>query len=225
MSPQWGVVDGAKGYLVELATGLAFKHRVVLERVTAPEWVVHDLEPGVYYLRVAGIDDEGQVGPFSEPSRVVLTKTAAPEPRKRRPVGSPELLAPVDGEKVMLAALLPVVSFPRREAKGAATYVIQVANDPEFRELPFEKKTRGLGVGVELRPTTYCWRMKSLRSPDDGGSLEPDQSLRSHPHLARKAERRPAADRTAPRGDRLVAEAQAGARPSEPRLRTNELPL
>ncbi len=172
----WGIVEGARGYVVEIAADPTFAQKLVTERVTTPEWQIHDLNAGTYYLRVAGIDEAGEAGAFSEASQVVVTKASvAAEPGPAlaappKPLAAPVLLAPVDGEKVTLTGLLPVVSFAWKGVSGAAAYAFQVAADDDFKDVVFEKKTRGLDVGAELKPHVYFWRMRSLRTASDPGA-------------------------------------------------------
>jgi hypothetical protein len=173
---EWQAVEGAIAYQVEIADDADFRTRLITERVEAPRWPVHDLAAGEYYLRVAGIDEDGELGPYSEASLVVVSKkTSAPGEEASAlpdPVPSlrpPTLIAPVDGEKLTLASLLPVVSFSWKRVGGAATYTFQVATDADFQNVVFEKRTRGLDLGVELKPRTYYWRMRTHRTVSEPG--------------------------------------------------------
>jgi hypothetical protein len=177
---RWPAVEGARGYIVQLARDADFAAAaLVFERtVEAPEVAMAGVEPGDYYLRIASIDAAGERSEFSEPSEVtvkpVVKKTPPPAPPKELlavpapKVEPPELVIPAEDAELTLRGIAPVVSFKWQSVTGASAYLLQVSRDLAFKDLAFERRSRGVDANVELAAGAYHWRMRSLKGDQAG---------------------------------------------------------
>ncbi len=66
----WQPAAGAKEYRLEISRDPGFSDLVKIEQLESPKYSMPDLSPGVYYLRLQSLSDEGVAGAFSEPVRV-----------------------------------------------------------------------------------------------------------------------------------------------------------
>lgn len=79
---EWPSVTGSDGYQIQISITRTFRNLLVDEKVSSPSFNWESSKPGVFYFRVASINEEGIIGVFSSPATLrVLSKT----PRIQRP--------------------------------------------------------------------------------------------------------------------------------------------
>ncbi len=126
----------------------------VLDTIT---WTpIKSFPDGTYYWRVAVVDANGQEGPFS--SVAMFTK--------QYPV--PTLVSPLTGA----AAKTAFPTFIWQPVNGAASYAIQIADNPQFSS-PLDSATTNNVVFTPLKKYTakqYYWRVAMI---DKSGSYGP----------------------------------------------------
>ncbi len=64
----WQAVAGVS-YRLQVSRDADFRRTVLDRRLDEPHWSMHKLFPGIYYLRVQGIDPDGSAGPFGPARR------------------------------------------------------------------------------------------------------------------------------------------------------------
>ena len=68
----WRPGVNAAQFRIEVSRDPAFSNLVLIEQLTEPEYLMPDLTPGIYYVRMQSVSDEGVAGPFGEPIRVKI---------------------------------------------------------------------------------------------------------------------------------------------------------
>lgn len=144
-------VEGAKGYRVMISKDEACRD-IVAEGVIQPQerFKVVDLADGTYFLRSLSIDDLGLEGPPSEPLQVRIRVNPLP-PYTQMPLNRGEYV-----ERRLSCRWLKV--------RDAVAYHIQVAQDPEFRQLRVDRKEiEDITFTTELLDYgTYYFRARSV---------------------------------------------------------------
>jgi hypothetical protein len=67
---RWTPGDDAVRFRLEVSRDSEFSDLAMITELTKPELVMPDLSPGIYYLRLQSLSDEGVAGGFSDPVRV-----------------------------------------------------------------------------------------------------------------------------------------------------------
>jgi hypothetical protein len=67
----WPSAPGRR-YRAEIADDPDFRHTLYAETLSAPEWTIAKMSPGVYYLRVQVVDGDGDAGPFGASRRFAV---------------------------------------------------------------------------------------------------------------------------------------------------------
>jgi hypothetical protein len=181
-SVSWPAADGAVGYVVQIARDDAFRDVVREESVTVPQVAVHDLAPGLYWLRVAAEDPKGQRSDFSAPSE--LTVRAAPVAAEIPPPPPavvvapslsvapatrdlpPQVVSPVDGDHVRSHAetdgrVLVTSSWRTRSSHRRAEFDVEVVRD-EANAPPLVSRVSGELSVQHLAPGRYLWRVRRI---------------------------------------------------------------
>lgn len=137
------VNDEAKTYYLQVARDADFREVIIdADNLSAPEYQPKDLLSGVYYWRVASIADNGKRGPFSS---VMDTRVLLEDPNLDR--------AHVKTANVMLE-WAPL--------EQGTQYLIQVSNDPSFKQVLLEHSLPETELFIEdLVPGTYYFRIQS----------------------------------------------------------------
>lgn len=137
------VNDEAKTYYLQVARDGDFREIIIdADNLSAPEYQPKDLLSGVYYWRVASIADNGKRGPFSS---VMDTRVLLEDPNLDR--------AHVKTANVMLE-WAPL--------EQGTQYLIQVSNDPSFKQVLLEHSLPETELFIEdLVPGTYYFRIQS----------------------------------------------------------------
>ncbi len=150
-------LNGAVGYRGEVATDAAFLNLIAQANADGQQLRIPNLEDGVYWVRVRGIDKQGLQGKEAV-LRFVL---------KAHPV-APMLSEPANNGKVRGVA----PKFTWNEVGEAQRYHLQVARDVRFTEIVQEVKE---SAATDFTPETplplgdYYWRVASVRDHTDQG--------------------------------------------------------
>lgn len=111
----WEAVDGAHGYLLQMARDKGFSQELSERRITQGEQVELDLAEGSYYWRLASLDDQGMPHGWGK------TRALRVQP----PPGSPS-----DVRVSMQDGALRVTWLSQ-----APEFRIEIASDPEFKQI------------------------------------------------------------------------------------------
>jgi hypothetical protein len=170
---QWPAVDGAKAYLVEVSHKIDFQHLIWHGTVVYPEVDLKTLGVGVYYLRIATVNQEGRRGAYSSPSLLEIMAKKTPPPQKPK--------AALVKAKIPKIEIVDLVSPPDGasfETKIEGEYVSLVwkpALGPKCQQYTIELVARDKGAAqnvqrlaanfhqwkVYLKPGHYLWRVRS----------------------------------------------------------------
>jgi hypothetical protein len=143
---RWESVPGAAYYHVMVDRDAAFGSPILDQsRLTVTQAEARDLQPGVYYWRVAAADRRGTEGPFSGPARFVVTRVVLTPPAPRaltdRQVAPPVAITP----RPRLETPLPTTPPP---AVSGSTDARVTAMTP-----PTSETTSAGGMAHEPSPT------------------------------------------------------------------------
>ena len=145
---EWTGVDDAKRYRLQIARDAAFTDLVFDTTAISQTSVTVDLPPGRYKWRLASIamDQEGRddAGPFG-PAQSFEQREALPPLQIAEPQIGPE------GVRLRWERLAP-----GRSAR------LQIANDPEFRQIVLDRTTSGSEFLAELGPGRYHVRARLI---------------------------------------------------------------
>ncbi|MDR1389871.1 MAG: FecR family protein [Treponema sp.] len=152
----WSVVDGAAGYLLEIAGSPAMTSPVLARRVQANSIVQNGLEPGSWYWRVTPLfSTDGEIFRQSSSSTGEFSIVR----------GSPEMEAPVLTYPVQNATLnLDRPNVVWKHDPFAASYFLEVADNPRMSNPLVQLETvsnyHNLANLLELGKT-YYWRVSA----------------------------------------------------------------
>ncbi len=150
---EWGAVDDAQAYHLQVSTNsgfgvLSFEQQLTATSLRSPL----SLGPGpLYYWRVRAQDRQGNWGPWSAvwSFRIELSGPAAPV-----------LLTPAHGEVTSNA----MPNFMWNAVSGAAQYHLQLAGDNKFTQPLFEEFNLANNAFAPTQPlpdTTVYWRVRA----------------------------------------------------------------
>ncbi len=147
----WPVVENAVSYRLQIARDAEFAQVIVDDVTKVAAYVWRSPEPGLFFYRVLALDEDGDPSEFSAPAELVV--------RHRQLV----TLSPADG--AMVEGVEDKVSFQWQAHPAGASYVLEIASDPNFAELVDRQETRETSIAVELeRSGTLHWRVRALTS-------------------------------------------------------------
>ena len=152
---QWGEVQDAAGYQVQVAGDDAFATLVVDSTTSATRLLLPPLSPETtYFWRVASLDATGQPATFSVPFRFTTGM-----------LGAPTMLDPLPGTIGVPAS--PVLRWA--PVAGADGYDVSIATDAGFTDATTVRVAQPMYDGFELLPgTTYFWRVGAVRNDMPG---------------------------------------------------------
>lgn len=136
---KWGMISGAEKYEYQLNRSEKFSDDMVRSGTTQNLYFVTDLGPGVYFLRVRGIDDEGRAGAWSQGSRIVVEGTAL------------DLVKPVSSESIELASDTSAFVVEWTAVEGADDYQVLLSRGAQVRNIISPTNTLridGLKAGI-----------------------------------------------------------------------------
>ncbi len=161
---QWGEPQDAAGYRFQLARDNQF--RQILNDTTELSKTIFTpqltIDPGVYFWRVATIDRNGKVGPFSNLQQFRLTPP------------SPDISdATLDTEEMI---------FRWREGDPGQTYICQVSSDTEFSEIIVDQETAEPHYTLtNLQAGSYYMRIAIVDTDGFAGAFSPFQKIEVPP--------------------------------------------
>ncbi len=170
---QWPAVAGAKAYQVEVSRKMDFQNLIWQGTVVNPEVDLKALGVGVYYLRVATVNQAGQRGPFSSPSLLEIMAKKLLPPQN----GAIELVGPNDGKSLETEGEGEYVSLVWKPAVGTKCqqYTIELVAKREGGVQQVQRLTANFHHWkVFLKPGRYLWRVRS--EPDLKGGDCPNWS-------------------------------------------------
>lgn len=140
------VNDESKSYYLQVAKDQAFRDIVIdADNLTELSYIPSNLFSGVYFWRVASIEENGMRGPFSEPQnfRVLLA----------------------DPNLEVAKAKTSDIDLEWAPLEAGTTYLIQVSDNVDFNNVLLEKSLQENNLHVEkLVPGTYYFRIQSTAS-------------------------------------------------------------
>jgi len=165
----WQALEGAVGYRAEIAGDEDFITPLWEQRVSSTRVPLPELPDGEYHLRVRGIDSIGLEG-LNRVVRLVLD--ARPQP--------PVPLAPAN--RALFRGQQPTLQWS--DSEDATRYRLQIARDPEFRQLLADQD--GLeGTRFETSALTetgdYYWRLYSISASNEQGPVSDVRSWQVKP--------------------------------------------
>ncbi len=140
----WAAVAGAARYEMEVGRTAALDSDVVRQNAEGTNLAL-ELTPGKYWWRVRGLEGDGQAGAWSQTSPLVLP-----------------LPAPVIRESIMEKEHLRL----SLHAEGAQGYTLEMATDPEFRQVL--QQTRGTTPILLARPEPGEYYLRARTEGEDG---------------------------------------------------------
>ncbi|MDR1863816.1 MAG: FecR family protein [Treponema sp.] len=141
-------LDPEEPVLLEIAEDRNFSRLVFAEDFTGDS-AVAELVGGSYFWRVSAGG-----GPVSSFDTFSLKVIDAPPP---------VLIAPVEGYQYRFRVKRPPVRFQWREQDGAASYVLEAADNPEMANPAFVREAGGASLyASELGPGTWYWRVRPV---------------------------------------------------------------
>jgi len=151
---QWGAVEGATSYRVQVSTDDAFSALLFNQGgLTQTSYTVDNLGAGVtHYWRIRA-SDGGSNSAWSSTFSFTTEGSATLLP--------PDLTSPADGATGLDAAAITLGWAP---ASGATSYHIQVSTQPSFAtQVVDEDGAAGTSLGLPALndATTYYWRVRS----------------------------------------------------------------
>lgn len=153
-SLRWSAAAKATGYVLQLARDAQFKQDLQSLRLPKTESYkpTQDLARGEYFWRVAGLDDQGERGPYSQAARFEVR---------------PRLAVPVF-EGIEVAA--EYVEIRWRPVDGAQTYELRVKGVDEFNDYSSVHVTEATRLRLP-RPGTgeYICRVRALDTSGEAG--------------------------------------------------------
>lgn len=120
---KWGVIAGAYEYEYQLSRQSDFSGTTERSGSTKNLYFVTDLGPGVYFLRVRGVDEKSRPGSWSQGVRLVVE------------ANSLELVRPAAGDTMELAAGGAPLLIEWTAVEGAEDYQIQLQQKTQQRNL------------------------------------------------------------------------------------------
>jgi hypothetical protein len=153
----WGALEGARGYQVQVARDLGFSRRIVDTRVDGLGFLFVPPEPGTYVWRVAALDARGLPGESGFARRIFVDR------KQSRAL----LVAPRDGYQVPWDAMdAEELVFAWQSTGGEPRYRLVVARDPELRHPVLVREGSPQQVALPgLAPGEYYWGVYVAEEP------------------------------------------------------------
>lgn len=144
----------AKSYVLRVFRDQSLKDLVFEQRLTEPNYVWENAQPGTYYWQYAIVDFWDRTSPFSDFSQLTVRDT----PQIQRP----KLLSPIRSVDVEIKDL----ELQWSEAGTGATYFIEVSDDPEFKNIITSSEKRDLSFRIlgPLKPMLHYWRVTARKN-------------------------------------------------------------
>ncbi len=150
----WPPIAGAVAYRAQILAEAADEQLLLDSRFDQAAAQFADLPDGSYRLRVRGIDASGLEGLDAVRPFVLKARPEAPL------AGSPI----ADGTSVGAST-----RFEWAAVADAKRYRLQIARDPQFRDLVFDNPAiTQTSQRVDLPPGRYFWRLTSITATRDG---------------------------------------------------------
>ncbi|MDR1286390.1 MAG: FecR family protein [Treponema sp.] len=142
---------------LEVATDRAFK-RSVFSGDVATDGTTVELEPGSYFWRVLPPDGSGAF-PAGEPAGSPLDVSAF----RVIAAPAPVLITPAEGYNYRFRLKRPEVRFQWTVLSGAASYILEAADNPQMTDPALLREVRGTSLySPELGPGTWYWRVRPV---------------------------------------------------------------
>ncbi len=157
----WSATQDSVAYRIQIAHDAGFSRLVTdLQVKQATHRQEQPLAPGTYHWRIAGIDSRGEQGPFNPPQSFTY----------RQALSAPLLKQPlIDRARLMLAW---------QAVDGAASYQLQVATDPYFKQLLVDMRSSARQVDVPRPPSqVYYFRVRAHDPSGEPGPFSMPQKI------------------------------------------------
>jgi hypothetical protein len=151
----WDKAPGAIQYQLEISRSKDFKVKIYNVLLKDSEFTWDGVQPGVYFYRVASIDEYGRISVFSEPG-VVEANFSAPS---IQPNQNFEL---TNGETADIT-----LSWKARPKSDLTE--IEIAKDSAFEQIVSSQQTAEKTITTKLGLGQYFWRVRRLHPADHKG--------------------------------------------------------
>lgn len=164
---EFAAVPGAVGYRYEIARDPSFDKLFSSGKVDAPALTLASTQDGRYFVRVRALDAQLIEG---QNANAEIEVAARPEP--------PDPLKPQDRTNLFDDA--PQLSWT--EPTTAKSYRVQVARDPQFKDIASDSKTQApaatLDAALRKAPNnTLYWRVATIDAEQQQGPFSTPRSL------------------------------------------------
>ncbi|HRO66749.1 MAG TPA: FecR domain-containing protein [Pseudobdellovibrionaceae bacterium] len=163
---QWSSVPVAKSYRLQISKDSSFKSpRQLISRKPASSVKID--EPGTYFIRVQGIDEDGEpVTRFSE--------TQTLRYNYHDPMAPPRLAEPYDRASIFLQTTKnPMFWLEWTRVKEATSYQVEIAGDAGFEKVLFRTEAKDPRVLLQNKVPTgkFFWRVRSRINEENRSSM------------------------------------------------------
>ncbi len=163
----WDPIPSATGYHVVVSTNEDFSKPLVDRAVQDPFFEFSPPGPGLFYLKVATINEKGVEGPFSSASSIIM------------PMTNSDLGTPTKAQKFETQDSTFAVTFSFKKATNASSYLIEIAEDSDFKVAIHSLSTSATQASLKLPSgKQYFWRVKpQLANVSEDSSSAPQSFM------------------------------------------------
>jgi hypothetical protein len=151
----WDKVPGAVQYHLEISKTEDFKAKLFNVLLKDPEFSWNGVQPGVYYFRVASVDEYGQISGFSDPGVIEVN---FPAPIIERKLNF-ETLETFQAEVLLSWTLQPDT--------GAVD--LEIARDATFDQVVQSEQVADKSLSIKLNSGEYFWHVRRIHAADNKG--------------------------------------------------------
>lgn len=179
---EWGFADKpVTDVTLQISSERGFGNTVQSKNISGVTETTERLRPGLYYWRLAAINESTGKTEYSETRKLNIIYNA---PVKH--------LSPQQGESVAYSLTNNSVTFSWSENDMAISYTLEVSDSEEFNTILHSLETPLRRIAVEnVAPGNYFWRVKTKINA--GGSESVRESVPTRFSVERKAELAPPA--------------------------------
>lgn len=147
----WSLTGNFKDITLEVSKDRSFGKILSSQKTQAQNSAKINLEAGVYYWRIAALNEDNKTIEYSEPGKFNLVY--------RKPV---KLISPQFNELIKHSVSQNSVSFKWSEDTLAADYTLEISQDKDFAALNNKIVTPLKNITIDnLSQGTYYWRVNS----------------------------------------------------------------
>ncbi len=157
--------DSARSALLEVSPSRSFSRDTLRREFTGSAASV-SLKPGVYYWRASQFDPATGKNETTTVYRFSLLANTPVEP-----------MLPIANAEIRSMADDPFVNFVWRQHDLASGYILEIASDPDFRDIRNRVESQTTSIATKLSQGTYYWRITTRSIIPEGTSTGPVRRL------------------------------------------------